>query len=82
MVGDLVLLQYVKKYGKDLYRLARVLRVKPDEHGRARTVVVGVRDLRKAAREKPEKCSAGLREMEVGVQRVVVILPMEEQTIC
>ena len=39
-----------------------------------RTVVVEIRDRRKAARESRGTCKAGLVEMEVAVQRLVVIL--------
>ena len=52
--------------------------MRPDTHGNVRTVVVQVRDRRKAVREGSMRCKAGLTEMVVAVQRLVVILPREE----
>ena len=44
-----------------------------------RTVVVGLRNRAKVVGEKREDCKAGLQEMLVPVQRLVVVLPAEEQ---
>ena len=77
-VGDIGLLRYDRKLGKDKYRLCKVSEVKPDIHGVVRTVVVSMRDRRKAVREARDICRAGLMELEVAVQRIVVILPREE----
>ena len=77
--GDIVLILYDRNIGKGDYRLARVQEVYPDVHGVVRTVRVGFR--RRNAREaslpyvvKP------LEEMDLGVQRLAVISPIEEQT--
>ena len=77
-VGDIGLLKYEQRVSKDKFRLCKVEEVKPDEHGRVRTVIVAVRDRRKAVRELREVCRSGLVRMEVAVQRIVVILPAEE----
>ena len=77
-VGDLVLVLYGKKIGKGDYRLARVTQVHPDEHNVVRTVTVGMRkrDSREAITPYVPK---PLEELRLGVQRLVVISPIEEQ---
>ena len=75
--GDIVLLKYDKKLGPVKFRLARVLAVHPDLHGVVRTVTVGLKDQRR--KERWNRCGGNLVEMPVGVQRLVVVLPMEEQ---
>ena len=52
--------------------------VHPDQHQNVRTVTVVTRDRRKAIRERREVCRAGLVEMILPVQRLVVILPAGE----
>ena len=78
-LGDIVLLQYAVKHGKDRYRLARVLDLHPDAHGVVRTVSVGVRSNRRGAREPREVNRAGLELMVTPVQRLVLVLPAVEQ---
>ena len=78
-VADIVLLKYCVKFGKDRFRLARVLELREDAHGVVRTVLIGVRNRRAAAREPPGECKAGLTEMEAPVQRLVLVLPAQEQ---
>ena len=81
--GDVVLIYYDKKYTKGTYRLARVIKTHPGEDGVVRTVTVGYRQ--RNAREKVDKSSPNfmknkpLTELRLGVQRLVVVLPMEEQ---
>ena len=75
--GDIVLLKYDKKLGPAKFRLARVLAVHPDVHGVVRTVTIGLRDQRK--KERWNRCAGTLTEMPVGIQRLVVVLPVEEQ---
>ena len=65
------------KPGKGVYRMCRVARVKFDDKGLVRTVWINIR--KRDSREKglpnkfdPEK---DLVEMEMGVQRLVVICP-------
>ena len=76
-IGDIVLLKYDSKVSKGRYRLARVTQVHPDSVGRVRTVTVGMRP--RQAKEKPLPYKPKITEFEVGVQRLVVILPIEEQ---
>ena len=76
--GDIVLVMYSKSVGKGDYRLARVLDVYADSHGVVRTVKVEFR--RCIAREASlPYISRPLEEMELGVQRLVVVCPVEEQ---
>ena len=77
-IGDIVLLKYDKHLGKDKYRLAKVLEVHPDNHGHVRTVTIGIRDLRKARSEQPQQATAPQTQMTVAVQRLVVLLPVNE----
>ena len=79
MEGDIVHLKYSKKFGDEKYRLARVLAIHPDLHGVVRTVTVGVRDRRGKKNEQWDQCGSKLAELVVGVQRLVVVLPVEEQ---
>ena len=77
-IGDIVLVMYEKSVGKGDYRLARVLRVYPDVHDVVRTVKVGFR--RRSVREATlPYVPKPLDEMELGVQRLVVVSPVEEQ---
>ena len=77
-IGDIVLVMYEKSVGKGDYRLARVLSVYPDVHDVVRTVKVGFR--RRSVREATlPYVPKPLDEMELGVQRLVVVSPVEEQ---
>ena len=70
---------YDRKLGKGHYKLGRVLRTHPDPHGRVRTVTVGLR-----ARGKDNDLPyipKPLDEHKLGVQRVAVICPIEEQVV-
>ena len=81
-VGDVVLVEYAKKMTKADYRLARVTAVHPDPHGVVRTVTVSMRprDSRERVSDRPPFLpNKPLVELRLGVQRVVVILPVEEQ---
>ena len=77
-VGDVVLVLYEKKVGKGTYRLGRVLAVHPDVHGVVRTVTVCMRKVDKREKLLPY-VSKPLAEIKLGVQRVAVIWPVEEQ---
>ena len=58
--------------------LGRVTQIHPDCHGIVRTVTVGFR--KTGAREKMlPYVSKALEEIKLGVQRVCVICPVEEQ---
>ena len=67
-----------QKFGMEKYCLARVTATHPDRHSRVRTVTVTVRDLRKARGERNNQLKPANVEMEVGVQRLVVLLPVGE----
>ena len=77
--GAIVLVQYAQKYGKDRYRLGRVVDVRRDQDNLVRTAWVGLRNLRRAIREEADVCRAGLAFVELPVQRLVMVLPPEEQ---
>ena len=62
----------------DLYRLARITRVHPDSFGVLRTVTVGLRPQHAQEKTLPYKTKP-LNVFPVGVQRLVVVLPKEEQ---
>ena len=77
-VNDIVLVLYAKKLGKGDYVLGRVTQIHPDCHGIVRTVTVGFR--KTGARDKMlPYVSKALEEIKLGVQRVCVICPVEEQ---
>ena len=76
--GDIVLLKYDKALGKSKYRIAKVVKIHPDPHNNVRTVTIALRDRTKARKELPEIANAPQTEMIVGVQRLVVLLPVEE----
>ena len=76
---DIVLVLYDKKIGTGDYRLGRILKTFPDAHGIVRTVVVG---MRRRSKEKPTEYVPGkLEEHVLGIQRVAVICPVEEQAV-
>ena len=77
-VGDIVLVLYDRKVGKGIYKLGRVLDVHPDSHGVTRTVTVGMRKTDKREKLLPY-VPKPLVEVKLGVQRVAVICPVEEQ---
>ena len=77
-IGDIVLVRYEKGFGKEKYRMGKISDVKLDRQGLVRTAVVQVRDKRKGAREGVSTCRAGLVDMHLAVQRLVVLLPREE----
>ena len=78
-IGDIVLVKYASKFSKDRFRLARILDLHPDNHGKVRTVTIGIRNKQRAARERRDVNRAGLVTMLVPVQRLVLVLPASEQ---
>ena len=76
--GDIVLVLYDRKVAKGDYRLARILEVYPDAHGVVRTVKVGMR-MREQREAALPYVAKPLVELELGVQRLAVIYPIEEQ---
>ena len=77
-VGDIVLLKYSQKLAKPGYRYGRVVEVSPDQHGVVRTVEVATRSRR--FKESPREYSpVPLDRQRVPVQRLVLLLPAEDQ---
>ena len=77
-IGDITLLRYDSKYGLDSWRLVRVTRIKTKEDGLVRTVEVKMRPCHVADAGKPYRVKQPM-SIEVGVQRLAVLLPLEEQ---
>ena len=77
-IGDIVMLRYQQQVGKDTFRLGKITEVHPDVHNVVRTVTVSIRNLRKVKKENRNNVSAPQTTMTVGVQRLVVLLPVEE----
>ena len=73
------MVQYTAKFARDRYRLGRVLRIVDSRDGLVRTVRVGMRNQRRGAREALTENKAGLTEVELLVQRLVLILPGADQ---
>ena len=78
-VGDVCLLKYSSKFATPTFRLCRVASVAPDQEGLVRTCNVAMRP-----RRVGESGSRTYRYKEptiltVGVQRLAVLLPAEEQ---
>ena len=78
-VGDIVLLQYVSKVAAPTYRYGRVLSVEPDSHGVVRSVTVGTRSRRGKEEKSGDYQPRHLDRQLVPVQRLVMLLPVEEQ---
>ena len=76
--GDVVLIIYPGKISKGDYRLARVIAAAKDENDHVRTVTVALRPRNMAEKSLPYKIKQ-LTRMTLAVQRLVVILPVEEQ---
>ena len=72
-------MQYSARYAKDRYRLGRVLKLSKGRDGLVRTVTVGLRNQARGAGEPRGECRAGLTTIDLPVQRLVLILPGEEQ---
>ena len=74
--GDICLLLYESKIVAN-YRLCRVIEAVPSNDGRVRTVTVGY--LPRKSRRQVVYHPVPLESKEVYVQRLVLILPVEEQ---
>ena len=75
-VGDLCNLKYEKKYGKPEFRLCVIEEVETDRHGLVRTVKVSLKA--RNSKEKPLPYNVKMNTMRVAVQRLVVVIPVEE----
>ena len=73
--GDIVSVLFDKKIDKAEFKLGRFLQVHFDSNGTVRTVTVGMRGKDPAGPYVPK----ALTELKLGVQRVAVICPVEEQ---
>ena len=80
-VNDVVLVLYDKKIGKGDYKLGRIIAAHPDSHGVVRTVTVGLRLRGKDKDTSLTYVPKALDELRLGVQRVAVICPAEEQPV-
>ena len=78
-LGAIVMVRYTAKYAKDRYRLGRIMRLSTGRDGLVRTALVGMRNLRRGARESWNENRAGLSMVEMPVQRLVLLLPGAEQ---
>ena len=77
-VGDVCLLKGSAKYSAPAYRLCRVVSQEEDSHGVVRTVEIEIRG-KFASDRSTEYNGRKVKRMVVGVQRLAVILPVEEQ---
>ena len=55
------------------------MEIHPDAQGIVRTVTVSLRDKHGVANEPPSACRTAWQLLKVGIQRLVVVLPAEEQ---
>ena len=71
-VGDVVLLLGKGKLGPGTYKLAMVTKLLPDEAGLVRTVLIRYGSKRRRGQAAHEECK-------MAVQRLAVLLPVEER---
>ena len=77
MIGDIIMLRFSNQL-KNQYKMGRIIDIHPDERGLVRSVTVKYR--KKSSREKTEIISSKNITIErIGIQRIVIILPLEEQ---
>ena len=77
-VGDIVMLKTEKKWGPGEYRLARVVEASPDRRGHVRTVKIAMRDRARGRGEPLDRLRGGTTTIQMAVQRLAVILPVDE----
>ena len=77
--GDVCHIRYTSRYSSPTFRLCRVKTILPDSEGIVRTCQVVMRPRRVGEPGKAAYKHKSLEELEVGVQRLAVILPVEEQ---
>ena len=78
-VGDIVLVRYTSKVTKPEFRLGRISDVFPDAHGVVRDVQVITRSRRGKLEDLLEYKPRKFDEQKLPVQRLAVLLPLEEQ---
>ena len=79
-VGDVVLIQYSSKSAPGTYRLGRVSEVEIDDDNLVRTCVVQyklIKSINDTNRNSTDDVVC--KEVRVPIQRLVLILPVEEQ---
>ena len=74
--GDICLLKFEGKMKAD-YRLCKVFVIKPSEDGLVRTATVATRPRKKT--EPADTCRGKLHYLNVGVKRLVLIVPTQEE---
>ena len=74
--GDICLLKFEGKMKAD-YRLCKVVNIKPAEDGLVGTVTVATRPRKKT--EPADTCRGALHYLDVGVKRLVLIVPAQEE---
>ena len=79
-VGDVGLIKYSSKHAAPAFRLCRVAAVFPDEEGHVRTCEVKLRPRRQGESGAPSYKYRAPNVLKVGVQRIAIILPVEEQS--
>ena len=79
-VDDIVLIEYKSKSAPGTYRLGRVAQVEYDEDSLVRTCLVKYRLVKPITAHNKDSLDDVLnKEIRVPVQRLVLILPIEEQ---
>lgn len=79
-VGDIVLIEYKSKTGPGTYRLGKVVSVEVDADELVRTCTVSYRLVRPITeRNRDPVQDVVSKEVRVPVQRLVMILPVEEE---
>ena len=79
-VGDIVLIQYSSKTAPGTYRLGRVINVETDEDNLVRTCTAKYNLIKPVVASNRDSLKDVVRkEIRVPVQRLVLILPVEEQ---
>ena len=79
-VGDVVLIMYTSKSSPGTYRLGRVLSVELDDDDLVRTCTVSYKIVKPSKRNARDVFRyATSKEVRVPVQRLILILPVEEQ---
>ena len=73
--GDVCLLKFEGKIKAD-YRLCKVTKIKPRDDGLVRTVTVATRSRKKT--EPTDVCRGPMYYLDIGVKRLILIMPKEE----
>ena len=77
--GDVVLIEYKAKSFPGTYRLGRIKDVEVDSDGLVRTCNVLYKLIKSSVNKEDVRAGVTTKELRVPVQRLVLILPVEEQ---